>query len=482
MKQWFTKNKQMIASLIGVSIMLFFSLLPLESEFITPIGFKVIGVFLGTIFMWSVGSLIWPSILSVVLLGWFGFSEMPVLLNDWMGNRTVVMIFFLLVLVGGFQYRRGTAYVARFFLTRKIMEGRPWVFTFIILIGTYLMATFVNPWAGVFLFLPVIQNICKDIGFSKRDLYTQLMTITVVMTALLGFPSSYFNGTILALNSNYTQISGQEIHGGAYMGVTIPVSILSIIAMVLIMKWIIKPDLTPLKDITVEKLNRESLPPMSRIQLIISLGIVIFIIAMLFPVVFSNNRVAELIQTNINGIAMTIVAVLALITVKGEPVLPFTEVMKHNFSWPTYLIIATSLLLGDALTSDTVGFTALLENLLSPIFQNMGILALTILAVILGVLISNVMNSVVVVLILQPIIYTYSQIAGVDVAPIIALMTFSTIGFAAITPSASPYAATIFAQKDYVMPLEVYKYTSLFVFAQTIILLSVGIPLARLLF
>ena len=482
MKQWITKNQQIIVSFIGVSIMLFFSMLPINSQFITPIGFKVIGVFLGTIFMWSTGSMIWPSILSVVLLSWFGFEEMAVLLKNWMGNSTVVMIFFLLVLVGGFQYRKGTAYVARFFLTRKIMEGRPWVFTFIILIGTYLMATFVNPWAGVFLFLPVIQSICKDLGFSKRDLYTQLMTITVVMTALLGFPSSYFNGTILALNSNFTQISGQHIDGGAYMGVTIPVSLLSIIAMILIMKWIIKPDIKPLRDITVEKLNRGALPPMNRIQLIISLSILIFILAMLFPVIFGKNPLAQLLQNNIHGIAMTIVAVLALITVKGEAVLPFNEVMKNNFSWPTYLIIATSLLLGDALTSEKVGFTALLENLLSPVFQDMNIVALIIFAVLIGVLTSNVLNSVVVVLILQPIIYTYSQIHGMDVTAVIALMTFSSIGFAAITPSASPYAATIFAQRDYVTPLEVYKFTSLFVLAETIILLVVGLPLANLLF
>ena len=280
-----------------------------------------------------------------------------------------------------------------------------------------------------------VMNKLKEIGLEPEEIIESGITATI---------GGKKPGKTLLIRADMDALPIHEASGEEF---------LSIIAMVLIMKWIIKPDIKLLRDITVEKLNREALPPMNRIQLIISLSILIFILA-----------------------------VLALITVKGEAVLPFNEVMKNNFSWPTYLIIATSLLLGDALTSEKVGFTALLENLLSPVFQDMNIVALIIFAVLIGVLTSNVLNSVVVVLILQPIIYTYSQIHGMDVTAVIALMTFSSIGFAAITPSASPYAATIFAQRDYVTPLEVYKFTSLFVLAETIILLVVGLPLANLLF
>ncbi|WPJ90467.1 hypothetical protein R0V13_08240 [Facklamia hominis] len=65
-----------LSILIGIAFMLLFWLLPFKSAYITPLGFKVIGVFLGTIIMWSVGYMIWPSILSVALLGWYGYEEM----------------------------------------------------------------------------------------------------------------------------------------------------------------------------------------------------------------------------------------------------------------------------------------------------------------------------------------------------------------------------------------------------------------------
>ena len=471
-----------LSILIGIAFMLLFWLLPFKSAYITPLGFKVIGVFLGTIIMWSVGYMIWPSILSVALLGWYGYEEMGPLLKNWLGNPIVVMIFFLLILLGAFQAYGCTKYVARFFLTRKVMEGKPYVFTLVMLLGTYLMAAFVNPWAGVFLFLPIVQNVCQILGYQKTDLYTKLMTILVVMVALIGFPTSYFNGTILGLNANYTQISGDLISGGAYMTITMTVSVLIILMMVLVMKYLIKPDVSKMYHLTIDKINQEDLPPMNAPQKVTSLAVLIFILAMFTPILLPNWSLSQLLKQNISGIAMTIVAVLAMIQLKEGPVIEVQTILQKNFSWPTFFIIASSLMLGEALTSPQVGFTEFLKQNLTPLFTEMSYLSFALAIIVAGVLISNVLNSVVITLILQPIIYTYSVVSGANVIPIVILMTYATIGFAAVTPSASPYAAAIFAQKDFVTAKDVYRYTSLFVLGEILIIILVGIPLAQFLF
>lgn len=475
-------DKQKLYAIIGILIMLFFSVLPIPAGPITPIGMKVIGVFLGSIFLWSTGSMIWPSILAVALLGWFGYMPMGQILKNWMGNPTVVMIFFLLILVGAFQYQKGTQYIARFFLTRKVMEGRPYVFTFIVLLGVYLMATFVNPWAGVFLFLPVVQNVCQELGYQKTDDYTKIMTILVVMSALLGFPSAYFNGTILGLNANWEQVSSLAMPGGAYMASGMIIGLACLLAMVLVLRFVIKPDVELIKGFKVDQVTKNPLPPMNAKQKIVSLAIVIFIAAMLIPVIFPGNPVSQLLKANITGIAMTLVGILGAVMIEGEPVLDFPKVMAHNFSWQTYFMIASSLLIGGALTDESVGFTTLLQNLLTPIFSGMSPLVFTISIVIVAIIITNLMNSAVLVLILHPIIFTYAQVAGADVLPVVMLVTFSAIGFAAITPSASPYAATIFGQKEFVEPSDIYKYASIFVLVETLVALLVGISVVQLFF
>lgn len=479
-----TTSKQLIQTLIGVGLMLLFQYVPISETFITPLGRQVIGVFLGTIFLWSTGSMIWPSILAVVMLGFYNYMPMGEIVSAWMGNSTLVMIFFLLVLVGTFTHHKGTQYVARFFLRLKIVERRPWVFTFIMLLGVYIMATFVNPWAGVFLFLPIVHNVMDELGFAKTDKYSKLMTIAVVMSALLGFPSAYFNGTILALTSNYSKITEgtHNMPGGPYMATALILGLLSIIAITLVMRFILRPNVEPLRQVTTEMLDKNPLPPMTTVQKIASLGIVIFILSMLLPVVFPGLPGMTFLEKNISGMAMTIVAILGAVTIAGKPVMNLPEIMGKNFSWPTYLMIGTSQLIGSALTNKAVGFTALLQNFLTPIFTGMSVTTFTIAILLVSILITNFMNSVVYVLIIQPIIMTYSKVAAIDPLPILMLVIFASLATAAITPPASPYAATIFGQKDHVSPPDIYKYASVFVLAESLIILLVGIPLSNLLF
>lgn len=271
-----------------------------------------------------------------------------------------------------------------------------------------------------------------------------------------------------------------EMPGGQYMAVTLVVGILSLISITLVMRFILRPNVEPLKNITVEQLNKNPLPPMNTVQKIVFAGILVFILAMLLPTFFPSNPVMAILKKNITGIAMTIVAILAAITVKGKPVLNFSEVISKNFSWQTYLMIGTSMQLGSILTHESVGFTALLQHILTPVFTGMDLTVFIVALLAVAIVATNLMNSVVLVMILQPIIWTFSTITSVNSLPISMLVIFASLATAAITPSASPYAATIFGQKEYVEPTDIYKYASTFVLAESIIIFLVGIPLANL--
>ena len=484
MKEFYLSKKKEILSLIGIAIIFLFPLLQLGNEFITPLGQQVLGVFIGTIFLWSTVSMIWPSILSVSLLGFYNYKPMSELLTEWLGNPTLIMILFLLILVNTFTYYGGTQYIGRFLLTRKIIEKRPWVFTFIILIGAYFVATFVNAFAGVFLFLPLIHDVCKQLGYCNNDKYNKLMTIAVVMASLLGFPTAYYDGAVLALTTNYEVISNGAyvMSNGLYMLVALVIGILSITAITLVMKYILKPDVECLKNVTVEELNENPLPPMSVNQKIVFGGIIVFILSMLLPLIFPQLPIMQFLHKNIHGLAMVIVGLLAAITIKGKPVLNFSQIMSSNFSWETYLMIASSLVLGDALTSDSVGFNSFLQHFLSPVFKDMDYMVFIVVIIIISVIITNFMNSFVYVLLIQPVILTFSTITQINTLPVLMLVIFTSLATAAVTPSASPYAAVIYGQKDFVHASDIYKYATLFVLMELIVILLVGVPLATLVF
>lgn len=62
---------------ITVLIMYGFGFLPPFGQ-VSPLGMKILGIFLGCIFAWCFGELVWSSILGLVSLGIFGFGTMGV--------------------------------------------------------------------------------------------------------------------------------------------------------------------------------------------------------------------------------------------------------------------------------------------------------------------------------------------------------------------------------------------------------------------
>ena len=307
-----------------------------------------------------------------------------------------------------------------------------------------------------------------------------MMTITVVLAALLGFPSAFYNGSVLALTSNFTELSGGtvQIPGAQYMMVTLPLGILSLIGITLAMRFIQKVNVEPLRDITVEKLNKNPLPPMNLTQKIVSLGVLVFILLFLVPSLFPNIAIMKILKSHQSGIALTVVAILAAIHVEGKPVLDFPKVMANNFSWQTYLLCGSAIYLGSVLSDKSVGFNLWLQNLLGPILMDMSLVTFTIVLILLTVLVTNVFNSFVFVILMQPIVWAYVELTGAEALPMVVLLIFASLGTALITPSASPYAASIFAQKDYVQPGDIYKNAPIYVAIVTLIVLVVGIPLS----
>ena len=68
-----TNTKLYIHSLVGIAIMVVFQFLPPMGG-ITPIGMKMVGAFLGMVYLWSLVDTMWPSLLA--LLSW-AFPVLP---------------------------------------------------------------------------------------------------------------------------------------------------------------------------------------------------------------------------------------------------------------------------------------------------------------------------------------------------------------------------------------------------------------------
>ena len=486
------KNMSYIHFAIGLLIMLIFRFIPVGVlPNVTEPGLQIMGIFIGTIYLWTTSDPSVASITAIVMIGLSDFTTAGGALVGCFGNATVIQMLFLMIFMGGLTNRRLTVYIGRWILTRKVIEGKPWVFTTAILLGSYCMSVFIGCFAPIFLFWPVLYGIFEDVGFKKTDKYPKLIVIGVVLGALIGFPVPPYMSNGLALLGNYrgllpnfgnlSEMPGVMIADGTYFIACFIMGLLLIASVVLVMRFVFRPDVEPLKDVTIEMLEKNPLPPMNKAQKIYGVSLVVFIFCMLVPSLLPTVPVLSFLYQNSLLVPVALTVILCLLRGEDGPVLEMQSVMGKDFAWPTFWLCTAAIYLGGVLTNEATGITPFLNTVLSPIFTGMSGAVFTVVLLLVTVVLTNICNSLVIGMIMQPVVLTYCVSAGVNPAPIITLLIFTVLLSAACTPAASPFAAMLFGNKDYLTSGDVYKYATTFVLVELAIILVIGIPFINLL-
>lgn len=478
-------SRRAVHSLVGVAIMLLFRYLPLPLPEVTPVGMEIIGVFIGTLYLWTTVDPVWSSLLSIFMIGVSSYAPMNQVLSAAFGNPVVIQMLFLMIVMNSMVYNKLTAYIGRFFLTMKINNGRPWVFTAMLMVGAMLMAAFVGPFSPIFLFWPVLYDIFQEIGIQKGEKYPTIMLILVAIATLLGFPVPPYSGNSLALIGNYAGITenmGNKvmINSAGYLAVALIYGFVSIVVIVLFCKYILRPDVSKLKNLDVEMLKKNPLPPLNGNQKFMAVSFVIYILTMLLPSMMPKLRIMQFLSINNYGIALGYTALLCCVSLdkeKHEPVLPFNKVL-NGFAWGTFFLCTAAILLGSVLTNESTGISAFLNTILRPIFSSMSLVAFYVTLLVITLILTNICNSLVVGMLMQPVIASFCLSSGINSAPITSLIIIFVLASASVTPSASPFAAMIHGNKEWLKSGEIYKHTIMFAVIELILVIVVGIPIA----
>ena len=477
----------MIHALIGAGLMVFFRYLPISLPQVTPVGMEVLGIFLGTLYLWTFADPIWGSLLSIGMLGFSHYSNMNAVLSEAFGAPVTIQVLFMLIMSGGLAMYKISAYLGRFFLTRKFTNGKPWLFMGVLCVGCYFIAGFINAFTPIFVLWPVLYGIFDEVGYKKGDPFPRVALTMIVIASLIGFPMAPFAQNGLALLSNFEKITAETpggpivVNSGAYLAIAIVVGLVMIAAAVLFCKFVLRPDVSKMKNFDVESLRRNPLPPMSMQQKLYSACFVLVILGLMLPSLFPSLPGLSTLKPAVYGIAMFMAAVMAAIRVKGEPLMDIPKILSTNVSWGSYFIIMAAVLLGSVLTNPATGVSAFLEYMLSPIFNGMSPTVFIILLLVMGGVLTNVCNSLVIGMILQPIIVTYCAQTGADPRPLVTLMIQFVLLSAAVTPAASPFAAILHSNKEWIPTKYVYQYTLPIVLIELVITLVIGLPLANIL-
>ena len=468
--------------LIGLLLMFGTWLLP-PFDPITPVGMRVLGIFLGLIYMWTFVGSLWPSLLGIVAMALSGYMTMNEALAGSFGHNSALIVLFTLVLFGAIEDVGVAQYVARWFLTRRIINGRPLVFSIMFLLGTYMLCSLIGPVAGLLFMWPIIYSILVEVGYKSGDQYATIMVIGTFIAAVLGQGTIPFKSSPLVILSTYQTVAGAAIPYFQYILFAMITSIITLIGSVFLTKLFMRPDLSLIQAISTNDFAKSPLPPMTRTQKIYFAVLWLYMLSLLIPNMLPAAWpiIALLNKIGVIGITLLYIVALCLIQDQGEPIFQFKRLAGKYLTWDIYFLCSSALVVSSALTAPQTGIKDFIVLMLDPLFGGRSVLTFSIILIIFSVLITNVAANAVMGIVLMPVVYIFATNLGANPAALAVIVTMS-LHVAMLTPAASPVAAILHGTTEWARAQDIYKYCGLVVCATILIYIVIGIPLANLLF
>ncbi len=337
---------------------------------ITPVGMQVLGVFIGVIYLWSFVSVLWPSLLGMIALGLTEYGSMKDVFLKSFGDPITILILFAMILFGAIQHAGITKYISRWFLTRKMINGRPVVFSFILMYTTFVLAALsANILPALLLMWSILYDVLKDVGYKKGDKYTTIMVIGTMFGAISGQASKPFTGSALMIIGSFEKVTNMQIDYLSYMFFGYVMSSLGILTFSLLIKFVLKPDMSRIANISTERFEKDKFPSMTLQQRILFACLFGYLILILLPSILPKTIgfVALIDKIGPWGVVFAFIVGLCMFKVDNKPIIDFKEIIGRYVTWDVYFLVCMAMVISSALTSEGTGIKEFATEALNPL-------------------------------------------------------------------------------------------------------------------
>ena len=454
---------------------------------LTDVGVQVLAVFVGVLWLWCFVGFLWPSLLALVAFGLTDFAPFATTINSAFGAGVPILLLFSMILFGSPQHVGATKYITRWFLTRKIFNNRPIVFSFVFIMATYALSIAINVTPALILMWTVLYGVLKDLGYKPGDKYSTLMLIGTFLGAISGQASLPFTGSTLAILSVYAtavyEITGQQmpIPHLQYILLGMINSVIVFVIYCLLIKFVFKPDLTNVANVNTEMFEKNPLPPMSKLQRANFYGMLAFVVMMLLPSFLpSGFVVTELLETiGATGAAILITGVMVLLRVDNQPVLDFKDVAANSINWDVYVMVVAALAISGALTNPATGVVDMMIVVLEPVLGGHTPAVFFVIMLLFGIFVTSFGSALVISIATMPVLVAFGYDSGANLPAVAATFTL-LVHYSIILPSASVFAAMLWSNKEWVTGREVFRYGMAIVIVATLVSLFIMMPISSI--
>lgn len=335
-------------------------------------------------------------------------------------------------------------FISLWFITRKFVAGRPWLFSFTFLASIFILGALTSASPAALIGWSILYGVCEVCGYKKGDSYPTMMVFGIVFAAQIGQSMIPFKQVALTVFSAYETMSGMGIDYAKYMLIACLICLLCALFFIVLGKYIFRPDMSKLLNLEADKLDTDGSLNLTGVQKTVLLFLFLLVLLLLapnfLPADFFLTRFLKAIGNT--GIVILLVTVMAAIKVEGKPLLNFKVMVDSGVTWGIVLLLAFVQPLTIAMAAPGSGITDFLMQLLTPFFGESSSITFALFIGFAAVALTQVMNNGAVGVVLMPVIHSFCQASGM--APELPLiMVVMGVHFAFLTPAASASAALL---------------------------------------
>jgi len=472
-------TKRILNTIITLALMFLFGSLP-PFPYVTKIGMKLLGIFLGVIYGYTTVEIAWPALLAIIAFGTSGYTDMSSAITTMFGRNIVFQIIVSFLSAGALTYYGFGKWFVRWSLNLPLFKGRPMLYIWSFMTFFGLSAIVISQIQLQIILYLIWIDITTSCGYSEDSDFLYGGMAGILISTMMGGAMVPYTSWMYSLSVSWGTIVEAPLNMGLMGALTIPITIVIISLYVFSLKYVFKIDFDNLKQFDVKKLGDEGKilrPRVKRILIIYLATVFMVILGNTLPNSWIGNFVNETIT--VAG-CYTICAALLMVLPSGEndgkATIIFNDIYSDVISWNPIFTCAVMLTIAAAVSSEETGIIQSVSNMVAPLFADRSGIFVLNFALIVSMLLTNSGSNVAFGAALIPIIAPFIIETGINVQLAgIVLIYIMNVGL--VLPGASSPASIFHSNIAIPNPKKRMKFT---VFG-CIVILATTIPIFSLL-
>ena len=416
-----------IIVLVGLFLMFGFGkVCPTWAE-VTPMGVTIVGIFIGLLtLVIGTGSMGWPCLMALFAAVLFGYMSAADVFAGFLGTSTIAQMLAYLAICEALRASGAGEVIAKFIITRKIVQGRPVLFTFAVFLAFFLAGIFIPPTGGIIFSYSVFESVREVLGYDRKSDYFRLGLVGLYVSCMLGvytLPFKTMSTVVINTFLSNLGVEGFVFNNGMYIVTAFFIGIVFLFIYALSMRYVFRCDVTPIVSFDITKMDgfeREKIK-FNKVQIIyfvaFLIGIGYSLVMMVVPKDASWYEKANSIGSALW--MLFVIAALGIVRVDGKNIFSVEKNLRDGTMWGIIIAAGVLSILGNGLADAELGIRGWLFSILGPVLSNVSWPVFVFLCVLLATGItnffSNMVTGIIVATIAAPFAVTYIEM-GIDVS------------------------------------------------------------------